>query len=304
MSAGVAQTARWRAEAFAWDCLQAGLGGLSLDAASAMGGAIMSWLGPFLPWRHVALRNLALAFPDHTTAERRAVVAKMWDNLGRLAGEFPHTPRLDPYAPDSRVTVEGRAHLDAVRESGRGAVFASGHFANWEVMAAAITRAGVTCHVTYRAANNPLIDQRIIDQRQAYGVRLQSPKGRRGGRQLMSALARGESIALMVDQKYTTGVETPFFGRPAMTNPAAVKLALHYGAPLIPMSARRLRGARFLVTVHPPLEIGAAKDEASVLDGARRLTQFIEAEIRAAPEQWLWIHRRFDKSVYTGRVDD
>lgn len=272
---------------------------MPLDKASDAGAKFGALIGPLTPTHRVARNNLRLAFPTLDTPGQDAILKGMWNNLGRLAGEFPHLHEIGAYARDSRIEVVGAERLDAVRESGKGAVFISGHFANWEIMAAAIVQRGVTCHVTYRAANNPFIDDYIVTTRSAYGVKLQAAKGTEGGIGLLRALAKGETIAIMNDQKYNQGLSVPLFGYDAMTADAPSRLALRYGVPLIPLSIRRLQGAYFQVTVHEalPLDRSVAPEE-GVASGVALVNAFIEARIRECPEQWFWVHKRWPKEAW------
>jgi KDO2-lipid IV(A) lauroyltransferase len=196
------------------------------------------------------------------------------------------------------VEVVHPERLDAVETSNQGAVFISGHFANWEVMAAVICRRPVDCLVTYRALNNPHIDRRINKVRHEYGIGVLTPKGL-GTRELMRALSAGRSVALMNDQKFNKGLAAPFFGHDAMTAPGPARLALKYDVPIIPVSTLRTGPARFRVTIHEPIrpEPGLEGDEA-VKDCVFKITEFIEAEVRANPEQWFWQHRRWPKSAW------
>src|SRR5205085_10822203 len=108
--------------------------------------------------------------------------------------------------------------------------------------------------VTYRAMNNPYVDERVRKGRARYGVRLFAPKGVEGARELMRAIGRGESIALLNDQKFNGGVAAPFFGRTAHTAPGPSTFALRFGIPLQPLSVQRTGpGARFKVIVHEPM---------------------------------------------------
>ena len=123
-------------------------------------------------------------------------------------------------------------------QSGKPAVFISGHFANWEVMASAICNRPLDCQITYRSANNPHIDRRIAKARHAYGINVLTPKGA-GTRELMRALGRGQSVALMNDQKFNQGIAVPFFGHDAMTAPGPTRLAMKFNAPMLPISCLR-----------------------------------------------------------------
>jgi len=174
----------------------------------------------------------------------------------------------------------------------------SGHFANWEVMAAVICKRPLDCLVTYRMLNNPHIDRRINRVRRAYGIGVLTPKGL-GTRELMRALGKGRAVALMNDQKFNKGLALPFFGHTAMTAPGPARLALKYGVPIVPVSTVRTGPARFRVTIHPPLQLPETGGAESDVEAAvRSINAFLEARVRETPEQWFWQHRRWPKSAW------
>jgi KDO2-lipid IV(A) lauroyltransferase len=202
------------------------------------------------------------------------------------------------------VEFVGRERLEKARDAGQPLVIISMHNSNWEVAAAAISQTGLPCHITYRPANNVLIDRRIAEMRVSYGVKTLTAKGGEGAKQLMHALNRGESIALMNDQKMNDGVEAPFFGYPAMTAPGPTRLAMRFNCPLVPLSVRRVGGAHFRVEAHEPIELSANPDRnAAIVETVTRINQWVESEIRKAPEQWFWVHRRWAKDVYRVAAD-
>ncbi|MCB2112447.1 MAG: lysophospholipid acyltransferase family protein [Parvularculaceae bacterium] len=274
---------------------------IGVDAASAIAGGFARFIGPMIgPIRHRARVNLKIAYPDMEEAEAGRIIRGVWENLGRTTAEFAHLDRFDPDARSPRVAIAGRDRLEAIAKSDRPAIFVSGHFGNWEVMSIALHAIGVKYGVIYRAANNPLIDGLIIRERARVMSRRQIPKGKRGGRDMIDTLKSGASLAMLVDQKLNTGgVASPFFGKPAMTANAAARLALKYCAPVIPIEIERLKGARFRVTAHPPIEFSPGGDIGA---DTQLLTDLINLEIekiiRTRPEQWLWLHRRWGKEEY------
>lgn len=282
----------------AYDALSVLLRLLPTGWASALGGALFRAAGPLTGLHRLAERNTRIAFPELSPAERRRLLRDQWDNVGRTLFEFPLTDRITPAT--GRVEVVGRERFEALKDAGEGAVLVSGHFANWEVMAAVIADTGLPCRVTYRAANNPYFDRRIIETRARYGVKLFAPKGGgEGGRDVLETLKGGEAVSFLNDQKFNTGVEAPFFGAPARTAGGPTRLALRFGAKLHPMSVRRLPGARFRVTIHPPLELVVTGDrERDLQAGVTALNAFVEARVREAPAEWFWVHKRWPAEVY------
>jgi KDO2-lipid IV(A) lauroyltransferase len=287
----------WRCEVAGYDMVAALLRLLPVDAVSATGGALFRALGPLTSAHKTAELGLVLAFPDMDAAERRRILSEQWDNFGRYVFEFPLTDRLTPAG--GRVEIEGFERLQALAASGRPAVLISGHFAQFEAMAAVIVAAGVNCNVTYRAANNPYIDRRINESRRLYGIRLLAAKGGKGARELIGSLRAEESISMLNDQRYDMGVAAPFFGRAVMTNPAAAQLALRFGAPIQPMSIQRLKGARYRCVIHPPILVPDTGDKtADVMAGVTAINAFLEARVRERPGEWWWLHRRWPKADY------
>lgn len=287
----------WRAEALGFDLASAALRLLPVDWVSGLGAALFKALGPLTGSHRIAERNIRLAFPELDARGRAALLRAQWDNLGRTFFEFPLSDRLTP--DSGRVEVVGAERLAAIAASGRPAVFVSGHLANWEVMASVIVNAGLACQITYRAANNPYVDRRIKQGRARYGVRLFAPKGGEGARELLEAMDRGESVALMNDQKFNGGPAVPFFGIPANTASGPTRLALRCGVDLQPMSVQRLRGARFRVVVHEPIPIIDTGDRAADLEaGVAKVNAFVEARVRERPAEWFWVHKRWPKSAY------
>ncbi|MEM9810884.1 MAG: hypothetical protein AAF788_06640, partial [Pseudomonadota bacterium] len=163
-----------------------------IERASNVMGRVMRAIGPMIRTVHKrGEANLRLIYPDMTPAERSAILADTWENIGRTAAEYSHLGALA-----ERTTVENGHIFQSVAEGRTKAIFISGHFANWEVMGATMKAAGVKLAFVYRAPNNTLVDQYIIHQRAAHISRYQIPKGKRGGRDLIKALKDGYSLSM------------------------------------------------------------------------------------------------------------
>jgi KDO2-lipid IV(A) lauroyltransferase len=295
--ASFARDIGWRLEAFAYD-VAAGLARLApIDGASDFGAWLFGWLGPLTSADHVMRVNMAIAFPQASPAEIDALAKESWRHLGRWFAEFPILDRI--IADPSRVEVVNAEALVRIAGGGGPAVFISGHFSSFEIMPAVIIHAGVDCQITYRATNNPHVDARIRASRFRYGVRLFAPKGGDGARSLLRALALGESVALMNDQKFNGGIASPLFGVPAHTAPGPSSFALRFGAPIVPMSVQRIDKARFRVIVHEPIVLADTGDRAADIEtGVGRVNAFIEDRIRARPAEWFWVHKRWPSEIY------
>ena len=292
------QDVLWRVEVAIYDALTAVLRFFPVEWVSGLGARLFMLLGPMTATHRIASDNIRIAFPQLTPAEHARLLREQWDHLGRTLFEFPLTDRLTP--ADGRVEVQGRERLEAIARSGEAAVIVSGHFSNFEVMAAAIVDAGVRCRVTYRAANNPYFDRRIIETRARYGVELFGPKGGgEGGRELLQTLNDGFAVAFLNDQKFNTGVDGSFFGTPCRTAGGPTRMALRFGGVLHPLSVQRLPKARFRVIAHPPIPLEKTGDrEADLVAGVAKLNAFIEACVRERPAEWFWVHKRWPNEAY------
>jgi KDO2-lipid IV(A) lauroyltransferase len=289
---------RYRVEAFGAAVFFAAMRALPVDVASALGGAMARLIGPRLGISQRARRNLRAALPELSAAAVESVVRRMWDNLGRVAAEYPHLPRIRVFPADvdrkrpGRIETSGLEHLDRAIASGRPVIMFGGHLGNWEIAALAAGQYGIDVAQIYRAANNPLVDRMIARFRGTGGEFI--PKGAVASRRALGALRRGAHLTLLVDQKLGDGIPVPFFGREAMTAPALALLALHFDCAVLPARVERLRGAHFRLTIDPPLALprsGNRAADAAALMGS--VNQKLEAWIRQRPEQWFWLHSRW-----------
>jgi KDO2-lipid IV(A) lauroyltransferase len=268
------------------------VGLLPLDWASALGGAMGRWIGPRLGITKRARTNLRDAMPGLSEAEAASIIRGMWDNLGRVAFEYPHLRRIEVFATDGRVETSGLEHLDRALAAKRSVIMFSGHIGNWEIAALAGGQYGIDVAQIYRAANNPLIDRMVARLRGDQGELI--PKGTVASRRAVAALRRGGHLSLLADQKLNDGIPVPFFGRDAMTAPALALLALRFDCDVLPVRVERLTGARFRLTVHPPLPMPRSGErDADVAALMLEVNRTLEAWIRERPAQWFWLHRRW-----------
>ncbi len=266
---------------------------LPVDWASALGGWMGRKIGPQLRVSQNARRELAIVFPELGVTEIESLIDKMWDNLGRTAGEHPHLAKFDPYKENSRVVLIGAEYIDQLRDDDQPGFFFSGHIANWELMPLASTKKNLPLHLIYRRANNPFFDRLVQKGRVGTGGQY-FPKGAEGSKDILRALKKGEHLAMLVDQKMNDGISVPFLGRPAMTAPALAQLALRYKCPVVPVQVERLVGARFRVTIHPPLELPNTNDKQADITALMTTVNMHLADwIKHRPEQWLWVHNRW-----------
>ena len=263
---------------------------LPLPVASAAMGGLFAVIGRLTPWQGRAARNMKLAMPEMTDAERRRVLADMWRNLGRVIGEFPHVHRMVGL---DRIEFEG---LENLRGLDGGAILVGAHIGNWELGPYAALQEGHKVAAIYRPLNNQLLAWLLARRQANYGGDIYR-KGREAALGMVSTLRKGQVMCLLVDQQLREGMAVPFFGHPAQTSISHVKLAIKKRVPLIYMRTRRLAGSRFRVSISPPITLPDQDDDESVLAVASTINHTIEGWIRETPEQWFWPHRRWGKHI-------
>lgn len=244
--------------------------------------------------RHLALANLAQAFPELDPAARRHLCRRSWQHLGLVFVEL--CALLSRPLEDllSRITVEGREHLDRAMASHGRAVALSGHLGNWEVLSVAHRLTPYPLAVVVRPLDSAWLNPLAERLRLRTGVELIDKRG--ALRPVLTALSQGAMVGILLDQNTarSEGVFVPFFGRAASTSRSVALLALRTGAPIVPIFARRDADGRHRIIVRPALDPPKASDrEAAIAELTARCTEVIEAAIREAPEQWLWMHNRW-----------
>jgi KDO2-lipid IV(A) lauroyltransferase len=284
---------RYGAEAAVFFSFMAFFKVIGLESASRIGGWIGRNIFSHLPPDRVARANLAAAFPEKSEDERDSIRRTMWDNLGRVVGEYPHLERFSPKGDDPRITYSLPPGL-TVDDMKTGAVMLlSGHLANWEIMPILAAQVGLEGAAVVRPPNNPYVADWVARQRAIQGPATLIAK-HNAARGMLGQLRAGKMLCMLVDQKLREGIPAPFFGRDAMTTPAPAALALKTGARLVFAANRRLPGPRFHVTVWPQIDFApSGDDDADTLALTAAITHRIEDMIRADPGQWLWIHNRW-----------
>jgi KDO2-lipid IV(A) lauroyltransferase len=263
---------------------------LPLETASRWSGKGWRAVAPHLRRHQRALDNLALALPETSAAERQRIALGMWENLGRTFAEFFHMPQI---MAEERVALEPFERFKAIAEGGPFVVCVL-HMGNWEVASQAGLRFGLPLAGVYQKLTNPLVDQCIYQMRARMYPGGLFDKSPATSRALLRLARQGGYPAFVADLRETRGIETPFFGRPARSNPFPALIARTTGLPLYAARVMRLGGARFSMRIEP-VDVAKTNDrDADVAAATAALQARFEEFIREAPEQWMWAHRRWD----------
>jgi KDO2-lipid IV(A) lauroyltransferase len=259
-------------------------------------GALLGWIWYYLipVRRSVARANLRLAFPEKSEKERRKIARGCFVHLARSAVEFLRLPGLNRRKVDGLLEHTGWEHYEQALEKGRGAIVVTAHFGNFDLLACAQAVRGVPLHILTREQHVGGFNRYWMSVRAKLGVGLLPVK--KSAIRIHRLLKDKQVVAMVIDQHAPQGrgVVVPFFNHPASTVHAPALLATTAKVPLLPATIERLPGGRHRVTLEPPVKIDETQPrDAEVLRVTRELNRWLENKIRARPDHWLWIHRRW-----------
>ena len=245
--------------------------------------------------RNRAIANLHLAYGEALSSRERSRRAReVFEHFGRCLVEFLRAPRLSPETLSHMVTVEGWEHVEAAQKSGKGVLLVTGHIGNWEILGrwlALVQKVPLT--VVAKDPKNPGFAAYLRQMRENSGFAVLS-KGE-SARSLLRVLRKNEMICLLPDQN-SGDVFAPFFGVAAGTVAGPASLALHTGAPLIPIYCVA-EGENFRVLCLPEVIVQNPKGGEAEIDRlTSELNHVLESVIRRYPTQWLWLHNRWKSS--------
>jgi Kdo2-lipid IVA lauroyltransferase/acyltransferase len=239
--------------------------------------------------RRTAMRNLEMAYPEKSVAERRAIANQVFGSIARLIWVFARFPQISRDNIHQWIRYDGLEYFLEAKKAGRGVLFATAHFGNWELSAFAHALMTEPMHIMIRPLDNPGVDRLVEDRRQLSGNHLIVKWD--GARAVLRALHQNQAVGVLIDQNTSLqeGVFVDFFGTPACANSAFVKIAAKTGAVVIPGFAVWSESEnKYVLKFHPPLEVSG-----DVQEDTGRLHAVLESVIREHPGQWLWIHRRW-----------
>src|SRR5579864_273626 len=245
--------------------------------------------------RRVGMRNLELAFPEKTVAERARILRGEFTSLGRQLAEVCQFPRYTLENVDDVVVYDGFENYERARARGKGVLFLTAHFGGWELSAFAHSLHGHWMHIVMRPMDNVYLDRMIREYRTMHGNKTVDKDDFVRG--LLSAMKAGEMVGILMDTNMTPpqGEFVNFFGIPACTASGLARIALRTDAPVIPgFTIWDKALGKYRLRFDPAVELIRSGDlEADIIANTQRFTSIIEEYVRKYPEQWLWVHRRW-----------
>jgi KDO2-lipid IV(A) lauroyltransferase len=261
-------------------------------AVCAVLAAMSYWLWPRL--RRVGIFNLGLAFPEWSEHERRRVIFRLFQNFGRMLADYSHFPRWNRDNIEKLIIYDGFENYERAQSQGRGLLFLTAHFGNWELGSFAHGLYGHPCHFVVRELDNPLIDRLIRRYRsQSGGTPIDKSEFARG---VLRAFAQGHAVGVLTDQNMLAneGVFVDFFGHLACTTTGPARVVRKTGVPIVlGLVIWDAKIKKYRLRFDAVEWIKRDDPEEEILANTANFTHLIEQYARRYPDQWLWVHRRW-----------
>ncbi len=245
--------------------------------------------------RAVGMRNLAMAFPEKSEAERARILRGVFTSLGRQLAELCQFPRYTRENVEEVVVYDGLENFEKAYARGKGVLFLTAHFGAWELSAFAHSLHGHWLHIVMRPMDNPYLNRLIDHYRTMHGNKTVAKDDFVRG--LLAAMKAGETVGILMDTNMTPpqGVFVNFFGIPACTASGLARIALRTDAAVVPGFTIWDPGlGKYRLRFDAALELIRTGDlDADVVANTQRFTSVIEGYVRKYPDQWLWVHRRW-----------
>ena len=257
--------------------------------SSNLGFLIGKIIGPIFRSKKLIIKNLQKAnLQKQNNLEK--IASDVLGNYGRIFAEYVHLKNFRNDKLEKYISIEGLEHLENLKKSKKRAVFISGHFNNFELMAMQIEKAGIELATIYRPLNNFLLNKTMEQIRTENICKNQIKKGRAGSREIIKNLIKGKSIAIMIDQRVREGIKIDFFNNQATTTTIPAQLIKKYNCELVPVYIERRKNNYFKMFVSKPIKIDKNK---SVLEITKFLNNLLERMILRNIDQWIWTHNRW-----------
>ena len=274
------------------------IGALPLETSMKFGKAVGRFFAKRFPkLRKTAQRNLEIAFPEMAESERKKIALGTFESLGRHLGFVSHFRKFKHEDVRELVEVVGKAeNFDPAYAQGKGVLFFTGHFGSWEVFNLLPAAFGFEMNILVRRIDNPLVEDFVDTMRTRFGsVTLDKTKS---ARTMFRVLKKGRLLGILADlnAQEKEGVFVDFFGVPASTTTSIAKLALATNAAVLPAFAVWEESKKkYVVYLEPPIEyVEGDNSEENVRELTQKITATVEKYVRQYPEQWLWIHKRWN----------
>jgi len=258
--------------------------------SSNLGSIIGKKIGPIFRSNNKILENLNKCNVGTSNEERQNIIKNMWGNYGRILSEYIYLKEFKKNNLNQFIEIEGLEYLNEIKKNNKQAIFVSGHFNNFELMAMEIEKAGINLAALYRPLNNPFLNIIMENIRKKHICKTQIKKGKKGTRDLLKLFKENFSIALMIDQRVSEGISVNFFNRKAKTTTIPAQFIKKYECEIVPVYIERIQNFNFKLHFKKPVQFD---NQFSIEEITLKLNETLEKMILKNPDQWIWSHDRW-----------
>ncbi len=264
---------------------------LGYKISSNFGFLIGKFFGPIFRSKNLIIENLKKSNISIKQSYKE-VASNVLGNYGRIFSEYPFLKNFRNGQLNNFIEINGKNYLENILKEKKRAVFVSGHFNNFELMAMQIEKVGIELSAIYRPLNNVFLNKTMEKIRTQYICKNQIKKGMAGTRQVIKNLKKGSSVALMIDQRVREGSKVKFFGNLATTTTIPAQLIKKYKCELVPIYIERKEKYYFKMHISKPIKVNTKKTTQEI---TLFLNSVLEKMILKNPDQWIWTHNRWKK---------
>ena len=252
----------------------------------------LGWLAAKRWRRQMAIDNVMKSGLATTEEEAKNIVKASVYRFGPMLVEVLCFPQLTKAAIDQQVTITGGEYLTEALSHGKGAVLATAHSGNWELLGAALAYQGFPLVAVVKKQTNMGADRFINEYRTQAGMHVTY---KTSVLEMVRLLAEGKIIGLLMDQDPgPRGILVDFLGRPTFTPQGPATLARMKDSPIVPAFITRRADGKHTIVLHPPVWVTKTSDrQADIITTTQKLSHIIETHIRKYPDEWFWLHNRW-----------
>ncbi len=260
--------------------------------ASYLGNILGRLIGPNFRSKKIIIKNIKNFNTTINDYDLNQIIKGMWGNYGRILAEYPYIPSFRKRKLEKYLKIEGIENLEKIKNNDKPVIFISGHFNNFELMAMIIEREGINLSAVYRPLNNKFLNIIMEYLRKNFICKDQIRKGLKGVREALTNFKKNKSLAIMIDQRVSEGLDCKLFGKDAFTTTIPAQFVKKFNCIVQPVYIERIDGINFKIIFDQQINFDKNQTIEYITE---KLNKWLEIKISKNPDQWIWTHNRWKR---------
>ena len=260
--------------------------------ASYLGNILGRLIGPNFRSKKIIIKNIKNFNTTINDYNLNQIIKGMWGNYGRILAEYPYIPSFRKRKLEKYLKIEGIENLEKIKNNDKPVIFISGHFNNFELMAMIIEREGINLSAVYRPLNNKFLNIIMEYLRKNFICKDQIRKGLKGVREALTNFKKNKSLAIMIDQRVSEGLDCKLFGKDAFTTTIPAQFVKKFNCIVQPVYIERIDGINFKIIFDQQINFDKNQTIEFITE---KLNKWLEIKISKNPDQWIWTHNRWKR---------